>query len=128
MNSVWMSQLEEYLFNSFKSPRYDWKIYCNHIDVKITIIKENNFYTFIGWGSQKKMRDIIPKKFCLFVNGQEFKLDNATEMPTYEKFRFDNDIPPVPTQCNHNNKYKNVISSNLAFWYCPDCKTDLGDV
>lgn len=30
--------------------------------------------------------------------------------------------------CNHNKKYKNVVSANLKFWYCPDCGKDLGDV
>lgn len=30
-------------------------------------------------------------------------------------------------QCSHQNKYKNVLSAHLRFWYCPDCKQDLGD-
>lgn len=30
--------------------------------------------------------------------------------------------------CTHPNKYKNVLSANLSFWVCPDCKKDLGDV
>jgi len=31
------------------------------------------------------------------------------------------------TRCNHNKKYINSVSASLKFWYCPDCKTDLGD-
>lgn len=26
--------------------------------------------------------------------------------------------------CNHENKYLNVISRTLKFWYCPDCGKD----
>lgn len=40
----------------------------------------------------------------------------------------DAEPPPVPEPCLHPNKYKNIISSNLKFWVCPDCKADLGDV
>lgn len=32
------------------------------------------------------------------------------------------------SKCKHVNKYKNIISNALKFWYCPDCKTDLGDI
>lgn len=30
--------------------------------------------------------------------------------------------------CEHLNKYKNVVSKSLQFWFCPDCKKDLGDI
>jgi len=30
--------------------------------------------------------------------------------------------------CVHLNKYKNIISNKIKFWYCPDCKKDLGDI
>jgi hypothetical protein len=29
--------------------------------------------------------------------------------------------------CTHPNKYRNVLSRNLIFWVCPDCKKDLGN-
>ena len=29
--------------------------------------------------------------------------------------------------CSHKNKYINILSNTLKFWYCPDCKKDLGD-
>jgi hypothetical protein len=29
--------------------------------------------------------------------------------------------------CRHDKKYINKISNALKFWYCPDCKKDLGD-
>ena len=27
--------------------------------------------------------------------------------------------------CNHENKYYNVVSASLKFWYCPDCKSEV---
>ena len=35
--------------------------------------------------------------------------------------------PPVPTACQHERKYLNIISANLKFYVCPDCGKDLGD-
>jgi hypothetical protein len=32
-----------------------------------------------------------------------------------------------PGFCRHDKKFINNISRNLKFWYCPDCKKDLGD-
>lgn len=29
------------------------------------------------------------------------------------------------TVCAHPNKYKNVISKSLVFWFCPDCKEEV---
>ena len=37
----------------------------------------------------------------------------------------DLELPPIPTMCNHSNAYENVISANLKFWVCPDCKKEL---
>lgn len=31
------------------------------------------------------------------------------------------------SECKHPNAYVNVISKNLKFKVCPDCKEDLGD-
>lgn len=28
-------------------------------------------------------------------------------------------------KCKHKNKYLNVCSKNLKFWYCPDCKEEV---
>lgn len=40
--------------------------------------------------------------------------------------------PPVPssselkiTKCDHKRAYENVISVNLRFWVCPDCKQEI---
>lgn len=38
-----------------------------------------------------------------------------------------NKIPMIKL-CNHLNKRKVFISHNLKYWYCPDCKTDVGDL
>jgi len=27
--------------------------------------------------------------------------------------------------CSHKNKYLNVVSKNLSFWYCPDCENEV---
>ena len=31
-------------------------------------------------------------------------------------------------KCTHPNKYKNVVSASMKFWYCRDCGQDLGDI
>jgi hypothetical protein len=44
-----------------------------------------------------------------------------------EKFSGDSIPPKIDKfkQCNHPNKYKNVISKALVFWVCPDCKKEV---
>ena len=40
-----------------------------------------------------------------------------------------NSPPPVPTQagyCNHKDKYVNS-AGGTKFWFCPQCRKDLGD-
>lgn len=39
------------------------------------------------------------------------------------------ELPELPQEavCQHPNKYKNVLSASLKFYYCPDCGADLGD-
>lgn len=39
----------------------------------------------------------------------------------------DAEIPPPMPKCQHKNKRVNRLSMTLQFWYCPDCKADLGD-
>lgn len=33
----------------------------------------------------------------------------------------------VEVLCKHPAKYFNVLSANLKYWVCPDCKKDLGE-
>jgi hypothetical protein len=52
----------------------------------------------------------------------EIGMVNILEIPT--------SVPKWNEQksvCSHKNKYKNILSNTLKFWYCPDCKKDLGD-
>lgn len=39
----------------------------------------------------------------------------------------DYNAKPEGTFCRHDKKYINKVSNTLKFWYCPDCKKDLGD-
>ena len=58
---------------------------------------------------------------CRFES--EVKPNNIVKIGSLEYI-----IPDVfsePTQCCHSNKYKNVISKTLSFWYCPDCKDEV---
>lgn len=35
---------------------------------------------------------------------------------------------PMIKLCQHSNKRKAIISKTLKYWYCPDCKKDVGDL
>lgn len=39
------------------------------------------------------------------------------------------DLPPIPEEvaCTHRDKYLNVISKSLQFWYCRNCGMDWSD-
>lgn len=50
---------------------------------------------------------------------------DSTDMPLWLNER---ERVPMVKLCKHPKKYPNVISKALKFWYCPDCKKDLGDV
>ena len=62
-----------------------------------------------------------------------FKTHNIILSPSMmEKVKADHfpdiDIDDKPQQCQHLNRYKNIISANLKFWCCSDCGADLGDI
>jgi hypothetical protein len=37
------------------------------------------------------------------------------------------DQEPQSKKCKHGNKYYNVLSRTLRFWYCPDCQCEVKD-
>jgi len=41
----------------------------------------------------------------------------------------DVECPAIPdvinNKCKHENKYKNVISKSIQFWFCRDCKEEV---
>ena len=36
--------------------------------------------------------------------------------------------PSKANKCSHSKKRKVIISNNLKYWFCPDCKEDVGDI
>jgi hypothetical protein len=61
-----------------------------------------------------------------FVN---YPTDKDLKYPD-KKEKQNNEPPPIPKKslCEHKNKKKVIVSANLKFWVCEDCKKDLGDV
>lgn len=58
-------------------------------------------------------------KFEISYNGKNFAPN-----VTYDLTRPPQEIPVI---CNHPNKEKRDLFTS-KYWYCPDCKQDLGDV
>ena len=55
------------------------------------------------------------------------KMLNEIEYDDLELYTGRSKIPMVKL-CKHINKRKVFISKNLKYWYCPDCKNDVGDL
>lgn len=56
---------------------------------------------------------------------------NHPKVPTKKDLEYPEvEPPPIPkkAKCKHENKKKVIISANLKYWFCPDCKADLGDI
>jgi len=66
-------------------------------------------------------------KLTLFPELDEDKVEDKPRSKTAKELEDDRKLASHRT-CKHENRYINKISANLAFWYCPDCKKDLGDV
>jgi hypothetical protein len=77
---------------------------------KQTLVKTEDFL---------QLNSFLPVGYALEWNGLKF-----AGLSDYLK---EEEKPSVPV-CSHPNKYKNIISANMQFWYCPDCGSDLGDV
>jgi len=62
----------------------------------------------------------------------DFAYYNQVKYPDNEDLDYPeekDEPPPLPKKvtCAHKKKKKVIISHNLKYWYCPDCKADLGD-
>lgn len=48
-------------------------------------------------------------------------------IPGYQKQEIVADFMQNIPKCSHQNKYFNVLSANLKFWYCPSCKQEVNE-
>ncbi len=83
----------------------------------ITLINLNQF--MFSFTSPEEVINIIKENQYINVQG----------LITIEELK--DLLPPTPDKdlsyCFHPRKYKNIISNSLKFYFCPDCKKDLGD-
>lgn len=67
----------------------------------------------VGWNEMLKT---LNEGFPVYLNWYSLEKFSGNHIPP--KFE------PSKT-CRHPKKYKNVISKNLFFWFCPDCKEEV---
>ena len=96
-------------------------------------------YNQESWGERDELPTVDPigdtvkqtLNKCIIIS--ENPCAKIALTPNYSQItylKFYNKAPTIQSenQCTHPNKYKNIISANMKFWVCPDCKEDLGDV
>ena len=66
--------------------------------------------------------------------GEELELEdfgsyNEIKYPDNKDLEHPDEPPPIPLEleCKHKKRKKVILSHSLKYWYCPDCKEDLGD-
>jgi len=62
-----------------------------------------------------------------------FDLESLPYWPNEEELEYPEESdspPPVPKKviCKHKNKREASVSDFDLFWYCPDCKEDVGKI
>lgn len=81
----------------------------------------------------KKFEEILNGDDCddfgFFIPDNQISPSEKIKYPDSKDLKYPDEPPPIPDEvkCNHKNKKKVVISANLKFYICEDCKEDLGD-
>jgi len=106
---------------------------CYHMEKYMNVISKNLKFWYcpsckqdVGYSGnflrQGKIEDFYPKKNILKNTFNKKPIvcdtDQATKLSVNKK--------KIAPMCDHKEKYMNVISKNLKFWYCPSCKQEVG--
>jgi len=91
------------------------------IDDRKDELKIKGGYDFVGTITKKDIDDF-------FKNGPiPSNTDECHKAASTGRFEYGSQTEEKESSCKHPNKYKNIISASVKFWYCPCCKEDLGD-
>lgn len=91
---------------------------------EIIVNRNGDKYKVVGHDQDRKWYNLRPSEVLAFSGwySQEIIEENWTRVnESSAQLHF-----KIETGCNHTKKFINrmIISK---FWYCPDCKKDLGD-
>lgn len=65
--------------------------------------------------------------FTLLAQGKVIRLNNNFDVEEVELYNLSLDRYYSIAECEHLNKRKSS-AAGISFWYCPDCKKDVGEI
>jgi hypothetical protein len=89
--------------------------------------KFSNYQIVNHRGRKAKVIEVIPLQFRTQYVIEYYDSQEKISYVNEEDIKLWEEGVIADVVCKHPDKYFNVLSANLKYWVCPDCKKDLGE-